>query len=149
MDQDDYKLLIAATALILSAVSFFFSRKAESNARKASNINHLLGDKETVAHAALKIYRNGLPKSQKDRGKVIDALIQACVFEHSDRARALLYVVIENNMVKFRSEMESVLTEIEKRFNELDQKYDFDPNELNLDRAKRRIKTVRKIFEKK
>jgi len=149
MDGDDWKLIIAAGAFILSVVSLILSRRAESKARKASNINHLLGDKETVAHAALKMYRNGLPKSSEDREKTIDALIQTCIFEGSDRARALLYIVIEDNMEKFGTDMERVLSEIENRFENLDEIYQFDAKELDLDRARRRINTVRKIFEKR
>ena len=48
-----------------------------------------------VAFAGLRLLRDGLPAEAKERGLVLAALLQACIFEGSDRARALLYRVVD------------------------------------------------------
>lgn len=141
------KLVIAIIALLISIASFFISRQADSRSRKAEAIKNLLGEKETVAFAALKLLREGLPKNREERLLLIDAMLQACVFERSDRARALLYKVIQINRQKYLKEFRDSLDLIQKIFNSMGE-YGFDKAELNLERGQRRINTVKKVIQR-
>src|SRR5213083_2951643 len=111
----DTQLLVSILAVVVSLASFSFAWAASVRAARAEEIKNLLGEKETVGFGALKLLRDGLPgergpasvrnfdllrrrirlRDAKQRELVIGALIAACVFESSDRARALLYRVIE------------------------------------------------------
>lgn len=71
--------------------------------------------------------------------------MQACVFEGSDRTRALLYRVIEVNRIKLRDELRSALQVIHDTFNSMD-RYQFTKEELNLDRGRLRIAAVAKVI---
>ena len=88
--------------------------------RKLEDVKSLLGEKESVAFAALKLLREGLPAKEGDRRLVLAALMQACVFEGLDRARALLYRVIELNRVQFREELQRALRAINETFASMD-----------------------------
>src|ERR671919_257578 len=103
------KLVVSVVSVLLAIAAFVIARRADTRAKKAEAIKELLGEKESVAFAALKLLRDGLPSRVADRQLVLPALMQACVFEGSDRARALLYRVIELNRVKFRDELRSAL----------------------------------------
>ena len=70
--------------------------------------------------------------------------MQACVFEGSDRARALLYRVIELNRVKYHSEFKDALQAIENTFKSMSG-YQFQNEELDLSRGHRRISAVAKV----
>lgn len=132
-------------ALIVSGASFSIALYADARSRKAEAVRNLLGEKETVAFGALKLLRDGLPKGQKDRRLVISALLQACVFEGSDRARALLYRVLEANRVEFRAELEEAFESLEQTFRSMD-RYEFTTGELDLSRGKRRTAGVAKVL---
>jgi hypothetical protein len=88
------KILATVAAVLISVASFIIARLAGSRSKKAEEVRNLLGDKESVAFGALKLLRDGFPENPRDRKLVIAALMQACVFEGSDRARALLYRAI-------------------------------------------------------
>jgi hypothetical protein len=139
------KLIIAVISAILAVASFIIARRADVRAKKAESIKQLLGERESVAFAALQILRDGLPTESKDRLLVIAALMQACVFEGSDRTRALLYRVIEVNRVKLRDELRSALQVMHDTFNSMDQ-YQFAEEELDLGRGRRRIAAVAKVI---
>lgn len=70
--------------------------------------------------------------------------MRACVFEGSDRARALLYRVIELNRLKFRDELRSALQVIGDTFASMD-RYQCSKEELDLERGYRRISAVEKV----
>jgi hypothetical protein len=151
VDVEELKLLaaiaspsVSAMALLLAVLSFYVARGAERRARKAESVKELLGEKETVAFAALKLLRDGLPAERKQRELVVDALIQACVFEGSDRARALLFKVIEENRGTSGPGLAAALERIEGIFTRMDE-YRFDRDELDLERGKRRIRAVRRV----
>lgn len=141
---EELKLLIAAMTAALAIASFVIARRADNRAKKAENIKSLLGEKENVAFAALKVLRDGLPQNKADRSLLISALMQACVFEGSDRARALLYRIIEVHRAKFGVEFDVALAEIEETFKSMEQ-YDFSETELDLSRGKKRISAVSKV----
>jgi hypothetical protein len=171
MDTSD---VIALTAALVALVALFFNYKttaaneimatankdmARTNqelvqltkntqeaAEKAENIKNLLGEKETVGYAALKVRRMGLPPDDLERRVVLDAILQACVFEGSDRARALLYKVLEDNLATRRREIEDALQLIEDTFVSM-QRYGFTKEQLDLDRGERRLETVQRVIK--
>ena len=109
-------------------------------------ITHLLGSKETVGFAALKLLRDGLPKPKDDRALLLASLVQACVFSGSDRARALLYRVVELNRTAHASELVAAADALSQTFEGM-QRYDFDPEDLDLERGRRRLAGLLKVIE--
>ncbi len=140
------KLVISITAVIVSIASFAVAQRSAARAKKAEAITHLLGEKETVAFAALKLLRDGLPKDAAERKLVLAALLQACVFEGSDRARALLYRVIELNRVERREELRTALRSIKETFDGMT-RYGFEKEDLDLESGRRRLAAVEKVVE--
>lgn len=143
--EDTLKLAAAVLAVIISVASFAVARMADRRSRKAEVIRNLLGEMETVAFGALKLLRDGLPKRAQDRRLVIAALMQACVFSGSDRARALLFRVIETNLALAEKEFRDALRVVEETFDSM-AKYNFGKEELDLERGKRRLAAVRKVL---
>lgn len=143
---EEAKLVVSVAAVLLSLASFAIAQRSSLRAKRAEAITHLLGGKETVAFAALKLLRDGLPGNQNERRLVLAALLQACVFEGSDRARALLYRVIELNRVPYRIEFREAALSIKETFAGMD-KYGFSLEELDLDRGRRRLSVVNKVIE--
>lgn len=139
------KLLVAAAAVFISIASFVIARQAEKRSKKAERIKNLLGEKESVAFAALKLLRDGLPENKAERTLVLSALLQACIFERSDRARALLYRVIELNRDKYHIEFVQALKEIQETFDSMS-RFKFNKEELDLERGVLRIQTVRRVI---
>lgn len=138
------KLIVSVLAALVAVASFIIARRADARSKKAEAIKHLLGAKESVAFAALKLLRDGLPKDLKDRKLVISALMQACVFAGSDRARALLYRVIEKNRKDFGEEFKAALQSIEETFDSM-KSFNFPKEELNLERGRKRISAVGRV----
>jgi len=143
----DAKLIVSIVAVVLAVLSFALSQLAERRTRRAEAIKNLLGDKESVAFGALKLLRDGLPTRAKERTLVIDALMQACLLEGSDRARALLFRVIEENRSgDTAAEFVNGFRALEANFISM-RKYDFEENELNFKKAERRLGAVRKVLK--
>lgn len=138
------KLIVSIVTALIAIAAFIISRRADARSKKAETIKNLLAEKESVAFAALKLLRDGLPENPDERQLVLSALMQACVFEGSDRARALLYRVIELNRAKFRSEFQDALQAIQDTFKSMNS-YQFQKDELDLGRGQRRISTVAKV----
>jgi hypothetical protein len=136
-------LIVSIVAAAVAGVSFFLAQLADVRSRKAETIRNLLGEKETVAFGALKLMRDGLPNNDKERRLIVDSVIQACLLEGSDRARALLYRVIETNPQR-HSEFIRSLRSLEDTFSSMSQ-YSFTKEDLDLSRGERRIKAVRKV----
>jgi hypothetical protein len=139
------KLAVSIAAFVLSFVAFALAQRSSARAKRAEAITHLLGEKESVAFAALKLLRDGLPADAKHRQLVLAALLQACVFEGSDRARALLYRVIELNRASFRAEFQDALKNIKETFNGMT-RYSFKREELDLTRGQRRLSVVETVI---
>jgi hypothetical protein len=146
MEAEFSKALVASLALVISIVSLVFARIADVRSRKAEVIRNLLGEKETVAFGALKLLRAGLPSKRSDRDLVIAAVMQACVLEGSDRARALLYRAIELNREKYGPELVDAFHRVEKSFNAMDA-YHFTKEELDLENGDIRLNAVGKVLE--
>jgi uncharacterized membrane protein len=100
------KLVASILAVVISIASFIVAQRSAARSKKAEAISHLLGEKETVAFAGLRLLRDGLPSDDKERTLVLAALLPACIFEGSDRARALLYRVVELNRASHREEFQ-------------------------------------------
>lgn len=143
---EELKLVVSVVAVLISIFSFVIARRSDVRTKKAEAIKNLLGEKETVAYAALKLLRIGLPKNSEERRLLLDALLQACLFEGSDRARALLYRVIELNRKDYHDEIETSLQAIRDTFANMDN-YNFDKSELNLERGQRRISAIQKVID--
>ncbi|MFC8350046.1 hypothetical protein [Streptomyces sp. NPDC057280] len=145
MEAELAKALVGALALVISIVSLVLARLADIRSRKAEVIRNLLGEKETVAFGALKLLRDGLPPKRSDRDLVIDAVMQACVFESSDRARALLYRAIELNREQHEPEFLDAFHRVEKSFKAMDV-YGFSVAELDLKNGHTRLGAVGKVL---
>jgi hypothetical protein len=161
------QILVSIFALVVSLASFAFAWLASRKAAKAEEIKNLLGEKESVAFGALKLLRDGLPGEEealglgslrpfrsrkvredaKQRQLVIGALMAACLFESSDRARALLFRVIENyRSTRFRSDFDHQYAEFKVTINAME-KYDFEAEEFDPESAEVRLEAVRKVLE--
>ena len=140
------KLTVSIAALLISIASFAIAQRSAAKAKRAESITHLLGSKETVAFAALKLLRDGLPNNPDERKLVLAALLQACVFVGSDRARALLYRVIELNRVPYRAELKSAALSMQETFESMN-RYGFTLEELDLARGNRHLATASRVIE--
>jgi hypothetical protein len=140
----DLQIAISLTALVVSASSFIVAQRSAARAKKAEAIKNLLGEKETVAFAALKLLRDGLPANGNERTLILAAVMQACIFERSDRSRALLYRVLHENRDRHGSEITLALTAIKQTFASME-KFKFRPGELDLERGKRRLAAVERV----
>ncbi|WP_410631746.1 hypothetical protein [Amycolatopsis sp. cmx-4-83] len=140
------KVAVSISALAIALLSFVVARLADHLSKKAEDIRTLLGDKESVAFGALKLLRDGIPSKPRDQELVMMAIMQACVFERSDRARALLYRVIELNRAAHHAGFAKALDMVEHTFASM-KAYEFESEELDLERGNKRIKTVRKVLK--
>lgn len=131
---------------IFAGIAIVVAVRAEIQRSKAESIKELLGEKEHVAYAALKLLRDGLPTDNKDRQLVLLALMQAAVFESSDRARALIYRVVDQNRAKYGREIEGALDTIRSTFDEMES-YGFGKDQLDLSRGRRRLETITRVVE--
>ena len=124
------------------------AQEAEALRLKAEDIKLLLGEKETVGFAAVKLLKEGLPKSEADRAQVISALFNGCLFEGSDRARAILFYLIHSNRDLYSNEFESAYDRFYKVITTMND-YGFDKDALDLVKAKLRIKALRTVLDNK
>lgn len=154
----EFKELIALAAFAFSifslALSWFQTRAARERARKAEDIASLLGEKETVAYAALKLQRDGLPdKDLEHRTLLLRAIMTACVFSSSDRARALLYDMLYRAPIGYREEIEAAWSVVAETFNRIETIM-LDPeipkvpaDEFDLVTGKQRLALVRAVLD--
>ncbi len=141
----DWKAVFAGLAVGLASLSFILTQISNRRSKKAQRITNLLGDKETVAFAALKLLDKGLPSKKKDRLIVISAILQACLFVRSDRARALLFNVIEKYRNSHKDEFVKRMTSIEENFDNMEE-FKFDKKELDLSSGRLRINATKKVI---
>ena len=139
------KIIVSVVTVLIAIASFIIARRADIRSKKAEAIKNLLGEKETVAFAALKLLRDGFPRNSRDRNLIVSAFMQACVFERSDRARALLYRVIEMNRARYGVELREALLSIWKTFDSMEG-YGFRKEELDLHTGRNRISAVEKVI---
>jgi hypothetical protein len=137
--------VIAGMAFGVSFSTFAIAEWRNRRARRAERIRNLLGDRSTIAYAALRILDEGLPQKQEERRAIIEAIIHACIFEGSDRARALLYQVIDQNR-QYRNEFDGALQRVEASFRNMSA-FGFEPEELDPALGLRRISAVSKAIK--
>ena len=164
------QLIVAMIALAVSSASFLFAWFAARRAEQAEDIKNLLGDKETVAFGALKLLRDGLPgektsadagqrrsnaigpgsgarEASKRRALLIGALMSACLFESSDRARALLFSVIERyRETPFRRDFDREYAQLKETVESM-KRYQFNAKQFDPGSADLRLDAVRKVLE--
>lgn len=136
-----------SVTVVVSVISLIISINANIRSTQTENIKDLLGEKEQIAFAVLKlIKKEKLPRNSEYRKLIIDAIIQGCIFEGSDRARVLLYQAIEKfyKNKKYRIEFEESFLFFFDSFKGMNDK--FDDTDLDLSKAYKRIKTIKKII---
>ena len=142
------QIIVSVVTVLVASASFIVARRSDVRSKKAELIKNLLGEKETVGFAALKLLQDGLPKNKRDRSLVVSSIVQACVFERSDRARALLYRAIEKNREAYGDEFKEALEKMRNTFERMDT-YKFTKKELNLETGRTRIVAVDRVINPK
>lgn len=159
-------LIAAALAFATVTISTTFNIYQYTQIRKVEAVKNLLGEKETVAYAARKILRDGLPgdlkeqRSMKDnviqrlmrprrlkeRRSLLDAILQACIFEKSDKARVFLYYVVQ--MYYDDEYLIESFCKLEKAYQGIGD-YHFNEKQLDLEHNKvhERLKAVKQIIK--
>lgn len=143
--------IIAFAGVAVAVAALLFGYLAQRRANQVEDIRDLLGDKETVAFAALKLRATGLPKNPRRRKLTLEAMMAACVFTTSDRARALLYDVIDRHRDDYRNDIRLALTTIQQTFG-LAQTYNFphpaNPDDtFDLSRGMHRIQLLEVVLQ--
>ena len=133
-----FAVMVAVSALGLSAY-------AEHQRRKSEALKELLGEKESVAFAALRLIRDGLPRGMSDRSTTLDAVMQACVFERSDRSRALLYRVLDDNRTTHGEQIDAAYRRIKATFDSM-ARFGFTREQLDLSNGLVRLETVERVL---
>jgi hypothetical protein len=157
----DAELLVSILAVVISLASFSFAWAASARAARAEEIKNLLGEKETVGFGAVKLLRDGLPgerepdaltfdalrrRDAKQRELVIGAVMSACMFERSDRARALLYSVIAKYRdTPFTHEFRREFDKLKKTIDSM-KKYEFKEEQFKPGSAETRLGAVEKVL---
>ena len=134
---------------IIAEVLFFYNREKDKKGQKMQDLNNFLGNKEPVAFAAFKILREkGFKGSEEEKKEQIYTVIQGCLFEGSDRARAILYHVVN----KYKDEKEYA-SHFNEAFNHLIEtskeiyEWKLSENELDCKNFSARMSVLRKIFK--
>ena len=132
------------TALI-AAFLFFYNIRKDKKAEKVQQRNNFLGGKEPVAYAAFKILREGFEGSDKEIKEQVYTVIQGCLFEGSNRARALLYhVVIKHRNGKYAPYFKEAYDHVVETSGELN---DISTDELNRKKFDLRVSALEKILK--
>jgi hypothetical protein len=154
-DQAKATIIAAVIALIVSLIVNIYH---EYQIKKREDLSYLLGAKETVAYAALKLHQKGLPdipwyfrgylrkRRIEDRKLMSDAILQACIMEGSDRARATLYYFVEkySNDEDIKDSFKNI-----KNIYEVKERYHLSMHQLHLKRnVSARIEAMDAIINK-
>ena len=150
IDWEIVKALAPAIAAVIAASVFIYTILKDRKTKKREEVSRFLGNKEPVAYAALKIIREGFKGSNEEIAEQIQMVMQGCLFEGSDRARALLYyIVIKNKDDKgYKTTFTAMYNHILDVEREID-KYEFsggEEGELDRSNFNLRISALKKIF---
>jgi IS1 family transposase len=143
----DVETMISLLAFVLALASFVISAYSDRQRRKAEELKELLGEKESVAFAALRLLRDGLPTSAVERERTLDGVIQACLFERSDRTRTILFEVLERNQPRYAAEIDRAYNTLARIFDGM-AGHNFTKEQLDLTSGRRRLGAVAKILGK-
>jgi hypothetical protein len=127
---DEIRTAVTAIGVLIAVASLFIARHADRQAKKSTSLMHLLGRKESVAFAAIKLSREGLPKDRDERTVVLQLLMQAIVYESSDRTREILLSTLSEHWKDYSSDIESAHSFVVEKFRSI-QKYNYSDEELN------------------
>jgi hypothetical protein len=144
MDTSD-KIASAAAALafLTFTVTVFWRVRDKREARHASLMMALRGDKAAIGYEAHRLAEDGWPSRSKQRRELPDALCLAFVFERSDRARALVYEALESAPVTDAPAIVAVLRKLVLVFSAAEgHGADFD-----LERGWKRLATLGRLFK--
>jgi type IV secretory pathway VirD2 relaxase len=137
---------IALVALFVSALLGAIRLRDGFRERRAEITKQLLGDKEAVCAAAVKLLDGEpLPTRGKERKQLLATLMQACVLEGSDRARALLFRVVDKSRGKDREDIEKALELIEDAVKEM-KRFEFTKKELDGEDIVRHLNGLQKVL---
>lgn len=151
MDLMDVKLetVFAGISVIFAAYAIYTAKIAEKKAELSETIKNFLGEKEAVAHAAMQYLREKeLPQEPHKRKVVIEALMTVCLFEKSDRARALCFMVIEKNKAKYKAEFESAYAALDETRKNLES-YGFEKEELDFTSTHAKLRAIETLLNGK
>ena len=139
------KTLGPTLTAVLAVLLFFYNFRKDKKAEKVQERNNFLGGKEPVAFAAFKILREGFEGSNKEIKEQVYTVIQGCLFEGSDRARALLYhVVIKHKNGKYASYFKEAYDHVIETSKEL---INISKDELDRKNFDLRVSALEKIFK--
>jgi len=138
------KALGPTLTAIIAAFLFFYNLRKDKKAEKVEELNKFLGGKEPVSNAAFKILREGFEGSDREIKEQVYMVIQGCIFEGSNRARAILYhVVIKHKNGKYAAyfkEAYDLVMETSKVLN------DINSDELDRKNFDLRVSALEKLF---
>ena len=146
-DKDALTLYLALFALAVSLHSAWSAHGIRAQKRKDDRIKDLLGEKETVSFAAVKLLREGLPRNSEDRAEVLAAVMQVCVLEGSNRSRAMLFAVLAENKYKYRGQIDTAYCNVLRIFEKMD-KFKLTRDEFDPTKARLRLGAIQKVIAK-
>ncbi len=138
--------LVLAIATVLIAVgSLALALVVDRRTARASRIAQLLGEKETVAFGASRLMIEGFPREGRHRHELVLAVLHACLFEGSDRARGMLLAAVESH----RKGVPDLVTELDRLRDTYRgmEHFDLDRKELDLTSARLRLLAIRKVLD--
>ena len=142
---DEIRTAATAIGVLIAVASFFIARHAERVATKKASLAHLLGSKETVAFAALKLSQKGLPSNIEERTTILQLVMQAIIYESSDRTRAILLSTLSSHWNEYASDIKAAHQFVLQKFQSIE-KYEYSTKELNFERAFKRLNLVQKLI---
>ena len=147
-------LIVAALSLIASVLLAIRSQRqqrriteleAEELVRR-EELSSLRGTKEDVSAIAFRFLREGLPSDVHHKKEAISALVQAAIFEGSDRARGIVYGAIRKCYSENKDAIEALVSEIQNNMDRIDKIglacAEYDPKSGRI-----RMSALRKILD--
>jgi hypothetical protein len=110
-------------------------------------IQALLGEKESIGFTTLILSTEGLSKDVLYRRQILTSLVQAAFFSGSDRARGMVYSVLQDNYPIYKPEIDKIINSLDRMF---EQMKEFPLNEKELDRESFELKlgALKKVLKK-
>ena len=131
---DEIRTAATAIGVLIAVASFFIARHAERVAKKKASLSHLLGSKETVAFAAMKLSQKGLPSNIEERTTILQLVMQAIIYESSDRTRAILLSTLSSHWKEYKTDIKAAHQFVLEKFHSIE-KYKYSSRELNFEHA--------------
>jgi len=149
----EYIAVVSLTFAILSfAISLWMTQRTEKIAKeetaKASLIQALQAEKESIGYTVQSLKERGLAQHKpSDRKQILESLVLAAIFTGSDRARVMVFSVLLENCAKYRTEIEEIVTPLEKMFEQF-KSFNFNEKELDLKSGNLRLGALRRVLKK-